>query len=88
MKKILATILTLTLLLMSCAFAEEIPAVNWEDAESAATSRAPGTSSMTSPSNTGSPTSLRTWISPRRTARRCSPSMSCLMVPRASTRSI
>ena len=36
MKKILATILTLTLLLMSCAFAEEIPAVNWEDAESAA----------------------------------------------------
>ena len=36
MKKILATILTLTLLLMSCALAEQIPAVNWEDAESAA----------------------------------------------------
>ena len=36
MKKIIATILTLILLLMSCSFAEEIPAVNWEDAESAA----------------------------------------------------
>ena len=36
MKKILATILTLTLLLMSCAFAEEIPAINWADVESAA----------------------------------------------------
>ena len=46
------------------------------------------TSSTTSPSNTGSPTSLRTWISPRRTARRCSPSMSCPTVPQAFTRSI
>ena len=36
MKKILATILTLTLLLMSCAFAEGIPAINWADVESAA----------------------------------------------------
>ena len=36
MKKILATILTLTLLLMSCALAEQVPAINWSDAESAA----------------------------------------------------
>ena len=36
MKKTLATILTLTLLLMSCAFAEQVPAINWSDAESAA----------------------------------------------------
>ena len=36
MKKLFATILTLTLLLMSCAIAEEIPAINWADAESAA----------------------------------------------------
>ena len=35
MKKTLAAILALTLLLMSCAFAEEIPAINWEDVESA-----------------------------------------------------
>ena len=36
MKKTLATILTLGLLLMSCAFAEQVPAINWSDAESAA----------------------------------------------------
>ena len=36
MKKLFVTILTLTLLLMSCAIAEEIPAINWADAESAA----------------------------------------------------
>ena len=36
MKKTLATILTLGLLLMSCAFAEQVPAINWADAESAA----------------------------------------------------
>ena len=36
MKKTLAAILALTLLLMSCAFAEEIPAINWEDVEAAA----------------------------------------------------
>ena len=36
MKKLIATILALTLLLMPCAFAEELPAINWEDVESAA----------------------------------------------------
>ena len=36
MKKFFATILTLTLLLMSCALAEQVPAINWSDAESAA----------------------------------------------------
>ena len=36
MKKLLATILTLILLFTFCAFAEEIPAINWEDVEAAA----------------------------------------------------
>lgn len=36
MKKLFATILTLSLLLMSCALAEQVPAIDWTDYESAA----------------------------------------------------
>ena len=38
MKKILAAMLVLTLLFTFCAFAEEVPAINWSDVESAAAS--------------------------------------------------